>query len=104
MRDRKPQHGAGVAHEELDPEQVVREVCGRIREIRVERGLTQEAMAERLGMTPRAYQYVEEGQNLTLKSLVRIANVLGARPRDLFVPPAPHGSRRGRARKAPRLG
>lgn len=91
-----------MAHEELDPDQVVREVCGRIREIRVQRGLTQEQVAERLEMTPRAYQYVEEGQNLTLKSLVRIANVLGTRPTDLFVPPAPHEARRGRPRKAPR--
>lgn len=56
-------------------------------------------MAERLEMTPRAYQFIEKGQNLTIKSLVRIANVLGVQPTELFVAPAPHVPRRGRPRK-----
>jgi transcriptional regulator with XRE-family HTH domain len=84
----------------LDPDQVVRDVGGKIREIRVARGFTQEQVADRLGMTVRAYQSVENGRNLTIRSLARIANVLGVPPADLFTAPAPYEPRRGRPPKA----
>ncbi len=84
----------------LDPDQVMSDVGGRIREIRVARGFTQDQVADRLGMMIRTYQYAESGRNLTIRTLVRVANALSASPADFFTAPAPHQPRRGRPRKA----
>ncbi len=55
-----------MAHD--DPDQIVRDVARRISEIRLGLDLTQEATAERLGMSLKGYQRIERGlQNLTLK-------------------------------------
>ncbi len=83
----------------MDPDQFVRDVCGRIREVRIAQGFTQKQVAEQLGMTLRAYQFIEKSQNLTLITLAKIANALGVQPADLFVAPAPHEPRRGRPPK-----
>jgi HTH-type transcriptional regulator / antitoxin HipB len=89
-----------MAHE--DPEQVIRDVGRRISEIRQGRGLTQEQAAERLDLSLKGYQFIERGvQNLTIKTLVRIATALGVRTAELFAAPASREVRRGRPRKAP---
>lgn len=50
----------------------------QVREIRRVRGLTQEALAEQLGVTPRYIAGVERGErNLTLDSVDALAKQLG---------------------------
>ena len=50
----------------------------RLREIRVSRGLTQEGLAELLGVTPRYLAGIERGErNLTLDSIDSLADQLG---------------------------
>ena len=77
----------------LDPDRATKDVGRRIAELRRERGLTQERFAERLGIAANALQRIELGmQNLTIRSLVRLANGLGVPLASLFEAPAP-GSR-----------
>lgn len=85
-----------------DPAAVTRQVGRRIAEIRTGRGLTQEQAAERMGLSLKGYQFIERGiQNLTIKTLVRVANAFEVRTVDLFATPIVTEVRRGRPRKVP---
>ena len=75
------------------PEAAVKRVAKRIAEIRRAKGITQDEMAEKLRCATKNYQRIEYGQNLTIKTLTRIANLLGVTVTDL-VPPPP-GRKRG---------
>jgi transcriptional regulator with XRE-family HTH domain len=90
---------------QADPETaegVTRDVGLRIREIRQGRGLTQEQAAERVGLSLKGYQFIERGvQNLTIRTLVKVATALGVRTADLFAAPASREVRKGRPKKAP---
>lgn len=89
-----------MAHE--DPDELVRDVGRRIAEIRRGRGLTQEQAAELLGLSLKGYQFIERGiQNLTIKTLARIAAALDVRTAELFAAPASREVRRGRPKKEP---
>lgn len=67
---------------------VQRDVGRRMRELRLHRDMTQEAFAEQLGMLAPNYARIEQGRaNVTLDTLVRIANALGVSPMDLFRAP-----------------
>jgi transcriptional regulator with XRE-family HTH domain len=79
-------------------QEVIDHVARRIGELRTQVGVTQAHVAERLGMTLTNYQRVEHGlQNLTIKTTVRIANVLGVRTGEFFAPAKkPQRRRRGR--------
>lgn len=67
---------------------VQREVGRRLRELRRQRDLTQEALAEKLGMLAPNYARIEQGRvNVTIDTLVRIANALDVGPGDLFRKP-----------------
>ena len=69
--------------EEL-PELVV-VVARRIKALRQARGLTQDAVAEALGIAVKNVQRLEAGrQNLTLKTLVHVADVLDVEPHELL--------------------
>ena len=57
--------------------------------MRKSKGLTQEGVAERLRMAMKNYQRIEYGQNITLKTLARVANALGVSPADLLDEPRP---------------
>lgn len=84
-----------------DPDKVVRAVGRRIAELRVERGLTQEQFAERFGSSLKYVQRMEAGrQNLSVKSLVRIANALRSKAADLLAAPAALRANPGRPKKA----
>lgn len=77
------------------PTAAVRRVAKRIAEIRREKGITQDEMAERLSCAPRNYQRIEYGgQNLTIETLTKIANALGVTVTELVPPPG-----RARAKK-----
>ncbi len=67
-----------------NPDVFVRQVGKRIAAARKAKGLTQEAVAERLRMAANNYQRIEYGQNVTLKMLFRVAQVLGVPPVDLI--------------------
>lgn len=75
------------------PDAAVRRVGKRIAEVRREKGMTQDQMAEGLQCATKNYQRIEYGQNITIKMLARIANLLGVTVTDL-VPPPPTTRRR----------
>ena len=70
------------------PTAAVRRVAKRIADLRRERGLTQDQMAEGLKTATKNYQRIEYGQNVTITMLVRIANLLGVTITELVPPPA----------------
>lgn len=56
---------------------LLNEFSKRLREIRRKKGFKQREMADRLGITLRAYQYYEEGKHVPdLDGLVALADVL----------------------------
>ncbi len=87
-----------------DPAEVARDVGRRVAEIRTGLGLTQEQAAERIGLSPKAWQRIEQGtRDMKVGTLVRVASALGVRVADLFAAPASREVRKGRprTRKAP---
>jgi transcriptional regulator with XRE-family HTH domain len=85
-----------------DPAVVVRDVGRRIAELRTEQGLTQAAFAEALGITTGHLQRIELGKlNLTIHSLVRLADQLHVGIGELFEPPKSQTVRRGRPPRVP---
>jgi transcriptional regulator with XRE-family HTH domain len=84
-----------------DPDQTVCDVGRRVAEVRIQQGLTQARLAEDLGFELKYLQRIEAGRNLTIKSLVRLANTLGIQPTDLFRKPTT--KRRGPGRPKQRL-
>jgi transcriptional regulator with XRE-family HTH domain len=85
----------------LDADRAIKDIGRRIAEIRRERGLTQEQTAERLGLQTNNLQRIELGmQNLTVRSLVRIANGLGVGLASLCEPPSSRLVGRGRPRRS----
>lgn len=87
-----------------NPEKLIRLVGRKIAELRRERALTQEQLAERLDVGARYVSRAERGENLTLETLVGFANVLGVRARELLDPPKPESRKvkTGRPRKVVR--
>ena len=71
-----------------------RRLPARIRALREARGLSQEAFAERAGLTYKHYQAIEAGRKpkLQLPTLIKIAKALDLEPWQLlnfeFLPPA----------------
>jgi transcriptional regulator with XRE-family HTH domain len=89
----------------FDAEDVIADVGRRVAELRAQKGLTQQALAEELELSWKYLQQVELGlENLTLKSLVRLSNALGATPVDLFSAPVSRKRRPGRPRRRPTSG
>lgn len=81
----------------LDPDRSQKDVGRRIAEVRADRGWTQEQLAERLGIQTNNLQRMELGmQNLTLRSIVRVANGLGVPLATLFEIPRSRIVRTGR--------
>lgn len=60
-------------------------VAANIKRLRLERGLSQEALAHDAGIAMRHLGRIERGQgNPTVAVLGRLAGVLGVHPRDLY--------------------
>lgn len=70
----------------------------RIAEIREAQGYTQDKFAKLLRSTPQYISRLERGRNVTLHTLVRVANALKVSPQDLLATPA---RRTGRPRGRP---
>jgi transcriptional regulator with XRE-family HTH domain len=71
-----------------DPARLLHDLGRRIAELRASRHLTQEAFAERLGVTSRYVQRIESGsQNVSVQVLAAFANGLGVKLAELFRPP-----------------
>lgn len=84
----------------LDEDEVVSRVGRRIGELREAEGLRQDDLAEKADLSWKYIQQVESGrENLTLKSLVRFANLLRCSIEALFEPPTKPPRPRGRPRK-----
>jgi len=89
-----------VATKRQSSDSVRRALGLQVQEVRRERGLTQEGLADKLAMLPSNYARIEQGrQNVTVDTLVKIANGLGVDVADLFTPPKARKSRPGRPRK-----
>ncbi len=85
-----------------DAERVLRDLGRRFAEIRVERELTQEALAERLGISTKYLQRIERGRSMTLRTLIDLAARLDVPLQTLFTPPRSRVVRIGRPpRSAP---
>ncbi len=85
----------------VQPAKLLVSVGRRISELRAERGLTQEALSEQLGVTTRWVQSAEAGgESFTLTTLVRFANALRVPVAEFFVPPTIVKSRPGRPKRA----
>jgi transcriptional regulator with XRE-family HTH domain len=84
----------------LDPDRICRAVGRRIAELRQQKGLTQEEFSVLLGTSFQWVSQIEGGRNMTLHSLVRIANALKTPLEELFeAPDSITRSARGRPRK-----
>lgn len=82
-----------------ETERVCRDLGQRVIELRREKGLTQQELAERMEIDPRDLRRVEAGDNVTVHMLVRLARALDVHIRDLFQPPRSRQRRRpGRPR------
>lgn len=80
-----------------DPDTVIRDVGRRVAELRSALGLTQDKFAEALGVSGVYVRRVEIGrENLTLRSLTRLASMLGVRTADLLQAPLSREVRVGR--------
>ncbi|MCU1392049.1 MAG: Transcriptional regulator, family protein [Ilumatobacteraceae bacterium] len=56
----------------------------RLKEVRLEKGLTQEALAHKAGLHPTYISNCERGYSApTLETLIRLARCLGVQPGDL---------------------
>ena len=73
---------------------LVRQVGRRIAEIREQADLTQQQLADRLGISPQYLRRVESGgANLSIISLEKFAKGLGVEVVELFTPPQAMGKR-----------
>jgi transcriptional regulator with XRE-family HTH domain len=86
-----------------DVSTVLRDLGRRVAELRAGRGMTQDQLSAKLDVYVQYLQRVERGvENLTVASLVRVADALEAHVADLFAVPATRTVRPGRPRKLPR--
>ena len=80
-----------------DPDQLIEDVGRRVGELRVQAGFTQAELADLAEVSPKYLQRIEAGQeNLTLRSLARMANILLVPVTDLFLAPERAAPGRGR--------
>lgn len=82
-----------------DTKRALRSLGLRLRELRRHQGMTQEEMAERVGMLTPNYARIEQGRvNVTVDTLVRLANALASSLVSLFGTPQMLDVPRGRPR------
>lgn len=79
-----------------NPDVLVHKVGRKIAELRRKAGLTQEELAEKLGVGWRYVSRAERGENLTLQTMVKIANALEIRVKALLNEPRDVRIKQGR--------
>lgn len=83
-----------------DAKAVLRDLGARVAELRVARDLTQQQLAEAAGFSVKYLQRIEGGRaNLTVQSLVDLANLFDVAVSDLLAKPARGAAGRGRPKK-----
>lgn len=88
-----------------DPERVLSAFGRRTGELRRERGLTQEQLAERLEVSLQYVQRIEGGRaNLSIRSLVKLANALQVNVAELLAKPRSSKRTRGRPSSSSKRG
>lgn len=71
-------------------EKLMQRAARRIADARLSKGLTQEALAHKIGIATTNYQRLEGGkQNLTLRTLARLGTALDIDPGELLTPSSP---------------
>ena len=84
-----------------DPDDLLRDLGRRVAELRAARGLTQQQFAEELEVAVRYLQGIEAGhENLSVRSLSKLADALEVEVRELFNEPMDRSVRKGRPPKA----
>ncbi|GEM_PF-504565 len=88
-----------------DPDKTIEHIGRRVAEIRLKLGLTQDALAEKAGVTGGYIRQIEGGwKNMRVNTLCKIADILGCQTRDLFETPTMKKRASGRPRlEKPRL-
>ncbi|HEY1957576.1 MAG TPA: helix-turn-helix transcriptional regulator [Polyangiaceae bacterium] len=86
---------------DIDPDRVCRNIGRRIAELREERSLTQEQLSVLLASSSQWISQIEAGRNMTVHSLVRVAEALRVPVQQLFDAPKaqPRVRRAGRPRR-----
>lgn len=56
----------------------------RIKNIRIEKGITQEELAEKADIHRAYYWDIEQGRNISIKTAYKIARALGVKLREIF--------------------
>jgi len=95
-----------TAYDKVSAAQLCEQIGERLKQVRLNRNITQEYIAQSIGISRRTVINAEKGQ-VTLENLVAMLQVLGlARQLDAFLPPQPvspvqlarlQGSKRQRA-------
>jgi transcriptional regulator with XRE-family HTH domain len=71
-------------------QQLLTSIGERIKELRVQRGLTQKDLAEECDLKqPYVFELERGAANLTMKTLLRVSNAFGVTPRDLLPTASP---------------
>lgn len=65
----------------------LKEMIGsRIQEIRTKKGITQDQLSEKVGISPKYLSSIERGkENPTLKTILSLADSLGVKPDEFFI-------------------
>ena len=83
-----------------NPEKTLENIGRRVAELRLKLGLTQDALAEKAGVTGGYIRKIEGGwKDLRVSTLCKIADMLGCRLKDLFTTPTLKKPSSGRPRK-----
>jgi transcriptional regulator with XRE-family HTH domain len=82
-----------------NPDKIIENIGRRVAEIRLKLGLTQDALAEKAGVTGGYIRQIEGGwKNMRVDTLCKIADVLECQTRDLFEIPTMKKPTSGRPR------
>jgi transcriptional regulator with XRE-family HTH domain len=82
----------------LDPDKIAEQIGRRIAELRQAKGWSQPELADKLRATFQWVSQLEAGQNLTVHSMVKVANALKVPLAELLIAPDPSVKRRGPGR------